>query len=80
MKNLNDLFELAMLQVELNKNKLVEFHIIIDTSFSWVSLHKSYINEKGNPIRNAIIDHMLFDTPEKLQECYWTIYNKVRTK
>lgn len=80
MKTINDLFNLAILQVELNKSKLVEYHIVIDTSFNWVTLKETYTDESGNVVRNSITGHMSFDTPEKMQECYWTIYNKVRTK
>lgn len=80
MKTLNDLFELAALQVELNKGKAFKFHVIIDTSYNWVSLIKEYLDQNGDSVKNSSISHMSFDTPEQLQACYWVIYNKVRTK
>ena len=80
MKTINDLFELAILQVELNKSKLVKYHIVIDTSYKWLSLVEESPDENGHYVKKPIITHMLFHTPEELQECYWFVHNRVRTK
>ncbi len=95
MKTLTDLFTLIAKEIEISNSRLVKFTFDIDTRYNWLTFSKVYpvfskteveiINgiERAKELKPQIEDLLKntpFDTPEAIQQAYWTIYNEGRSK
>ena len=84
MKTLTDLLNLITREIELTQNKMVKFAFDIDTRYNWLTFVKLYpeVSEDGELTgenrEEKILSSAKFDTPEKIQQAYWTIYNEGR--
>ena len=85
MKTLTDLFTLIAKETEISNSKLVKFTFDIDTLYNWLAFDKIYPNfdddyNELKPTIKIILKRAPFDTPEAIQQAYWTIYNEGRSK
>lgn len=77
MKTIADLFELILNETNANDGKLVKYTFNIDTQYNWVSMWEA-ADIKGYE-QKQIIQMQSIETPEQLQQVYWTIYNNGRS-
>ena len=77
MKTIADLFELILNETNANEGKLVKYTFNIDTRYNWVSMYEG-ADIKGYE-QKQIISMQSIETPEQLQQVYWTIYNNGRS-
>jgi tRNA-dihydrouridine synthase len=77
MKTLKDLLELINKETQLNEGKMLQNVFDINTRYNWVSMYQVY-NLIDDVKEETIINNGSIETPEKLQQVYWTIYNKGR--
>ena len=76
MKTLADLFALILAETEANKGKAVEYLFDINTQYNWAYMYQKV---QGIEEVKTIFSGLSFETPEKLQLVYWTIYNNGRS-
>lgn len=82
MKTITDLMRLITKEIEMNEGKLLQYTFDIDFSRQTISMGE-YANitswDTGEPVtrrehEKRIINFESFNTPEKLQLIYWTIF------
>ena len=86
MKTLTDLLNLITREIELTQNKMVTYEFDINTRYNWLSMERVMpeVGEDGkftgDDKRETILSSIKFDTPERIQLAYWTIYNEGRVQ
>ena len=84
MKTLTDLLNLITKEIELTQNKMVNYEFVVDTRYNWLTFERVMpeVGEDGeftgDDKRETILSSFKFDTPETIQQAYWTIYNEGR--
>jgi len=78
MKTITDLFELIATETRLNEGKLLQFTFYIDTHYNWVTM-RSGADIEGHELKEIFAMEKI-DTPARLQQVYWTIYNNGRSR
>jgi len=88
MKTIKDLFELILAEEMLNENKLMQYKFSIDTRYNWIcmdvyrplyEIDDDGIEQKTLKLYESVLSHASIETPEQLQQVYWTIYNNGRS-
>lgn len=82
MKTINDLMQLIAKEIELNEGHVIKYTFSIDTDNKWLTMkehaeftsYKSGDRETEKNYYKTIINLERFDTPERLQLLYWTVY------
>ena len=77
MKTLKDILLLIADQEEKNKNMVLKFKFELDTRYNWLSLCQVVNLEDGEEVKD-IFSHLSIETPEAIQQAYWTAYNSTR--
>lgn len=75
MKTLADLFSLIAEQTNKNDGMGVKYVFDVNTRYNWVSMYELVpVLEK----EKDVFSHLSIETPEQLQQVYWTIFNSGR--
>ena len=75
MKTYTDIINLIVKEVEMSKGKYVQY----SGTFNWEYKYVSFFSQTDNK-KTEILTTYTLDTPAKIQQAYWTIWNSGRSR
>lgn len=80
MKNLQDLINLITKEIELSQDKYSKYTGEINFEYGYVSFTNICKYDKEESEKKDILRHFTIDTPAKIQQAYWTVWNSGRSQ